>query len=70
MRIGIAAGEPRDRRRRGPEASPDPRLPARRLVGAISMARAIDDSDLSQLILSNAAVALKERTQPPTETDR
>lgn len=31
------------------------------LVGAISMARAVDDSDLSQQILANAAAALKER---------
>jgi TetR/AcrR family transcriptional regulator, transcriptional repressor for nem operon len=32
------------------------------LVGAISMARAVDDPDLSQQILTNAAAALKERT--------
>jgi TetR/AcrR family transcriptional repressor of nem operon len=31
------------------------------LVGAISMARAVDDPDLSQQILTNAAAALKER---------
>ncbi len=31
------------------------------LVGAISMARAVDDHDLSEQILANAAVALKER---------
>jgi TetR/AcrR family transcriptional regulator, transcriptional repressor for nem operon len=31
------------------------------LVGAISMARAVDDPDLSQRILTNAAAALKER---------
>jgi TetR/AcrR family transcriptional regulator, transcriptional repressor for nem operon len=31
------------------------------LVGAISMARAVDDPDLSQKILTNAAAALKER---------
>jgi hypothetical protein len=30
-------------------------------VGAISMARAVDDPDLSQQILTNAAAALKER---------
>src|SRR5260370_465656 len=30
------------------------------LVGAISMARAVDDSDLSEQILTNAALALKE----------
>jgi TetR/AcrR family transcriptional repressor of nem operon len=35
------------------------------LVGAISMARAVDDPDLSQQILTNAAAALKEhRTRP------
>ena len=33
------------------------------LVGAISMARAVDDHDLSERILANAAVALKERIQ-------
>ena len=32
------------------------------LVGAISMARAVDDPDLSQQILAAAAAALKERT--------
>ena len=32
------------------------------LVGAISMARAVDDPDLSQQILADAAAALKERT--------
>ncbi len=32
------------------------------LVGAISMARAVDDPDLSQQILTHAAAALKERT--------
>ena len=32
------------------------------LVGAISMARAVDDPDLSELILTSAAAALKERT--------
>ena len=32
------------------------------LVGAISMARAVDDHDLSEQILANAAVALKERS--------
>jgi hypothetical protein len=31
------------------------------LVGAISMARAVDDPDLSLQILTNAAAALKER---------
>jgi len=31
------------------------------LVGAISMARAVDDPDLSQQILADAAAALKER---------
>ncbi len=31
------------------------------LVGAISMARAVDDPDLSQQILTNAAAALKQR---------
>ncbi len=31
------------------------------LIGAISMARAVDDSRLSQQILSHAAAALKER---------
>jgi TetR/AcrR family transcriptional repressor of nem operon len=31
------------------------------LVGAISMARAVDDPDLSQKILTDAAAALKER---------
>ncbi len=31
------------------------------LVGAISMARAVDDPDLSEQILTNAAAALKER---------
>jgi len=31
------------------------------LVGAISMARAVDDADLSKQILTNAAAALKER---------
>jgi hypothetical protein len=31
------------------------------LVGAISMARAVDDPNLSQYILANAAAALKER---------
>jgi len=31
------------------------------LVGAISVARAVDDPDLSQQILSNAAAALKAR---------
>jgi len=31
------------------------------LVGAISMARAVDDPDLSQRILANAAAARKER---------
>jgi TetR/AcrR family transcriptional regulator, transcriptional repressor for nem operon len=31
------------------------------LVGAISMARAVDDPDLSQQILTSAATALKER---------
>jgi TetR/AcrR family transcriptional regulator, transcriptional repressor for nem operon len=31
------------------------------LVGAISMARAVDDPDLAQQILTNAAAALKER---------
>ena len=31
------------------------------LVGAISVARAVDDPDLSQHILTNAAAALKER---------
>jgi hypothetical protein len=31
------------------------------LVGAISMARAVDDPDLSQRILTNAAAALKQR---------
>jgi TetR/AcrR family transcriptional repressor of nem operon len=31
------------------------------LVGAISMARAVDDPDLSKQILTNAAAALKER---------
>ncbi len=31
------------------------------LVGAISMARAVDDADLSQQILANAAAALKVR---------
>ena len=31
------------------------------LVGAISMARAVDDPDLSQQILTTAAAALKER---------
>jgi hypothetical protein len=31
------------------------------LVGAISMARAVDDPDLSQQIMANAAAALKER---------
>jgi TetR/AcrR family transcriptional repressor of nem operon len=30
------------------------------LVGAISIARAVDDPDLSQRILTNAAAALKE----------
>jgi TetR/AcrR family transcriptional repressor of nem operon len=33
------------------------------LVGAISMARAVDDPDLSQQILTNAAAILKERIQ-------
>jgi hypothetical protein len=32
------------------------------LVGAISIARAVDDSDLSDQILANAAAALKQRT--------
>jgi TetR/AcrR family transcriptional repressor of nem operon len=32
------------------------------LVGAISMARAVDDPDLSRQILADAAAALKERT--------
>jgi len=31
------------------------------LVGAISMARAVDDHDLSEQILAIAAAALKER---------
>ena len=31
------------------------------LVGAISMARTVDNPDLSQQILTNAAAALKER---------
>jgi TetR/AcrR family transcriptional repressor of nem operon len=31
------------------------------LVGAISIARAVDDPDLSRQILTNAAAALKER---------
>ena len=31
------------------------------LVGAISMARAVDDTDLSQQLLASAAAALKER---------
>jgi TetR/AcrR family transcriptional repressor of nem operon len=31
------------------------------LVGAISIARAVDDPELSQRILTNAAAALKER---------
>jgi Flp pilus assembly protein TadD len=31
------------------------------LVGAISMARAIDDPELSEQILANAAAALKDR---------
>jgi TetR/AcrR family transcriptional repressor of nem operon len=31
------------------------------LVGAISLARAIDDPDLSQAVLTDAAAALKER---------
>ena len=31
------------------------------LVGAISMARAVDDPDLSQRILTNAAAALKQQ---------
>jgi TetR/AcrR family transcriptional repressor of nem operon len=31
------------------------------LVGAISIARAVDDADLSKQILVNAAAALKER---------
>jgi hypothetical protein len=30
------------------------------LVGAISMARAVDDPDLSERILTNAAAALKQ----------
>ena len=30
------------------------------LVGAISMARAVDDPDLSEQILTNAAAALKQ----------
>ena len=33
------------------------------LVGAISMARAVNDPDLSQQLLSSAAAALKERIQ-------
>jgi TetR/AcrR family transcriptional repressor of nem operon len=32
------------------------------LVGAISIARAVDDAELSQEILTNAAAALKERS--------
>jgi TetR/AcrR family transcriptional regulator, transcriptional repressor for nem operon len=32
------------------------------LVGAISMARAVDDPDLSEQILTNAAAALKDRS--------
>ena len=32
------------------------------LVGAISIARAIDDPELSQAILTDAATALKERS--------
>lgn len=31
------------------------------LVGAVSMARAVDDPELSQQMLTNAAAALKER---------
>jgi hypothetical protein len=31
------------------------------LVGAISMARAVDDPDLARHILANAAAALKQR---------
>ena len=37
-------------------------LTLRALVGAISMARAVDDPELSQQILAGAAAALKERT--------
>lgn len=41
------------------------------LVGAISMARAVDDPELSRQILTNAAAALKERiTTPPVAADR
>ena len=32
------------------------------LVGAISIARAVDDPDLSEQILANAGAALKQRT--------
>jgi hypothetical protein len=35
-------------------------LHSRVLVGAISMARAVDDPDLSEQILTNAAIALKQ----------
>ena len=35
------------------------------LVGAISMARAVDDPDLSQQIMANAAATLKERIPSP-----
>lgn len=38
------------------------------LVGAIPMARAVDDPDLSRQILTAAAAALKERV--PTGPDR
>ena len=36
------------------------------LVGAISIARAVDDPDLSQQILANVAAALKERIPEPS----
>ncbi len=37
------------------------------LVGAISMARAVDEPALSQQILTNAARALKERIQAQSD---
>jgi hypothetical protein len=59
----------------GPAQSQQPRRVTRTgyahlsvLVGALSMARAVDDLDLSDQILTGAAAALKERIT--TRTDR
>jgi hypothetical protein len=41
-------------------AGREPVLTLSALVGAISLARAVDDPELSKMILTNAAKALKE----------